>query len=223
VCSRFWGVGGQKVLTFYEQFGPVAEGPGVVWVPDDPGSTNVAPTEPAYVLRLMDGQIIMDEMRWRFTVPGRQPLINARIETILEKPLYAKSARERRCIVPAQGFYEWDSAYTPKQPHCFRRKDGGLLSMAGVWREVDGEKQFCVITTEPNGLVENIHSRMPAILEDHEIVDWLQAPVEEALSIARDSLPAGDMEEYRVTRLMSNPRYKGADASQPMLGLFDEL
>lgn len=103
--------------------------------------------------------------------------INARAETLAEKPAFREAFKRRRCIIPAQGFYEWEKTPEGKIPHLFSAAGGGLLAMAGLWenwRSPAGEDlQSCtIITTQANGLVGRIHDRMPVVLSPNAWAEW---------------------------------------------------
>jgi putative SOS response-associated peptidase YedK len=105
-------------------------------------------------------------------------LINARFETIAEKPSFREAYRFRRCLVPADGFYEWEKAGSKKQPWFFTAQSGQTFAFAGIWekrKEKDESTQctFAVITTEATGPVSGIHNRMPVILDKKFYENWL--------------------------------------------------
>ena len=117
-------------------------------------------------------------------------MINSRIETILEKPAFRNAVQKRRCLVPFDGFYEWQKRPSGKVPFRIILKDEGIFSVAGIWekwKSPEGEEvfSFSVITQPPNELMESIHDRMPAILLPEQEQIWLDAgiPAEEALKI----------------------------------------
>jgi putative SOS response-associated peptidase YedK len=104
--------------------------------------------------------------------------INARAETIQSLPTFREAFKERRCVIPADGFYEWTGDKDARRPVWYHRPDGGLIFFAGLyesWRPSPGEKEqtFIIITTTPNSLIEPVHDRIPVILEDEAIDDWL--------------------------------------------------
>jgi putative SOS response-associated peptidase YedK len=159
---------------------------------------NIAPTDPVLAIRRRDtGRREPGRLRWGL-VPGRwaerrpgPPLINARAETLRSQPAFAESFRERRCLIPADGFYEWRAEGKGKTPIWASRQDGELFAFAGVWaalpqRDGSGDLHSCaIVTCEPNALIRPIHDRMPVVLSpDHED-DWLDPSLgeEELLSM----------------------------------------
>ncbi len=140
-------------------------------------------------------------------------MINARAETLIEKPSFRTAFLKRRCIIPVSGFYEWKAAEKGKQPFFIYPSNEGIFAVAGIWDEwSDPETKnvvhsFSIITTEPNELMQGIHNRMPAILrpEDREL--WLSpsADPEELLHALRP-YPASDMTAYQVSTAVNSPR-----------------
>jgi putative SOS response-associated peptidase YedK len=158
---------------------------------------NIAPTDPVLAIRRSeDGRRESGRLRWGL-LPGRwaersgPPLINARAETIRRQPAFAESFRERRCLIPADGFYEWGTDESGKMPVWISRPDGGLFAFAGVWaalRARDGSDHVhscAIVTCEPNELVRPIHDRMPVVLAPDDEARWLEPEVseEEMLSL----------------------------------------
>jgi len=154
---------------------------------------NIAPTDPVLAVRRRDeGERDLGRLRWGL-VPGRwaersgPPLINARGETIERQPAFAESFRERRCLIPADGFYEWREDERGKTPIWLGRADGALFAFAGIWaalpaRDGSGELHSCaIVTCDPNGLIRPIHDRMPVVLEPGAEAAWLDpdAPQED--------------------------------------------
>jgi putative SOS response-associated peptidase YedK len=148
---------------------------------------NIAPTDPVLAIRELEpGARDLGRLRWGL-VPGRwaeqggRPLINARAETIERQPAFAESFRERRCLIPADGFYEWLRDERGKRPLWFSRPDGEPFAFAGVWAELpekggDGVLHSCaIVTCEPNGLIRPVHDRMPVVLAADAEVDWLDS------------------------------------------------
>ncbi len=115
------------------------------------------------------GQPTPELMVWGFRTP-KSLLINARVETALEKPLFADSTRYRHCVVPSTGFYEWDG---DRRKFHFTSRDSAALYMAGIYDVRDGVPCYCILTTAPNASMRDVHDRMPLVLEREQIVPWL--------------------------------------------------
>ncbi len=155
--------------------------------------------------------------------------INARAETAAELPAFREALRKRRCLVPADGFYEWQKIGKSKQPLCFTMSDESVFGFAGLWeRWKDAEGKWLetcsILTTTPNRLLEDVHDRMPVILrpEDYEL--WLD-PGEQRPESLRELLKPFDssrMKRYPVSTRVNNVKFDDPDCaapSQPM-GLF---
>ena len=147
--------------------------------------------------------------------------INARGESVATKPAFRAALRQRRCLVPATGFYEWKVEHGGKQPYLIGLRGGGLIAFAGLWERwaaPEGEvRSFSIITTEPNELMARIHDRMPAIVSREHHACWLapalQDPAEIQTMIA--SYPAGEMQALPVGRQINNSRNQGPELIQP--------
>jgi putative SOS response-associated peptidase YedK len=143
---------------------------------------------------------------WSKTIPKGPPLINAKSETILEKPSFRDAFLHKRCIIPADGFYEWKSVGNNKQPMRIHLRNQSIFSMAGIystWVAPDGRKQStcAILTTTPNSIVSSIHNRMPVLLRREDEAFWLDAHSQD-----RDRLlsllvpfPSEDMMAYPVS------------------------
>jgi putative SOS response-associated peptidase YedK len=144
--------------------------------------------------------------------------INARAETLEERPSFRDPFRYHRCLVPANGFYEWRKEGKSREPSYIHRKDDGLFAIAGLydtWRGPAGEelRSFVIVTSEPNSLVSRYHNRMPAMLRPDDEDRWL-SPGRLAPETAREILapyPAEFMEAYRVSRRVNDPATEGSD------------
>jgi putative SOS response-associated peptidase YedK len=130
----------------------------------------IFPTDPAPALRLEDGGIRPDLFVWGFPLKGRA-IINARAETAADKPLFQDGIRQRRCIIPSTGFYEWDAE---KQKYLFRLPGEQALYMAGIYEERDGQAYTCILTTAANASMREIHDRMPLVLTREQRDAWLR-------------------------------------------------
>jgi putative SOS response-associated peptidase YedK len=130
-------------------------------------------------------------------------LINARAETLLEKPSFSESFQRRRCLIPADGFYEWKRSGKSKQPYYFQLKDEGAFAFAGIWDQWQGDGRLIVscaiITTTPNELLASIHDRMPVILSPSSHRAWLHNEATPAeLTALLSPFPADEMKVYPV-------------------------
>lgn len=151
---------------------------------------NIAPTQTAPIIR-SDGdtqQRRLDLVRWGLTpkwMKGQRPIINVRSETIGEKPTFRKAFQERRCLVPATGFYEWQKLGAAKQPFHIRQHNHPIFAFAGIWdryKAADDEviEAYAILTTSPNEVTAPIHNRMPVILTPAGCKRWLDPSIEES-------------------------------------------
>jgi putative SOS response-associated peptidase YedK len=137
---------------------------------------NVAPTDAHVMLRLEpSGARRLELGRWGFVREGRPLLINARAETARVRDAFRAAYAHGRCLLPADGFYEWSSVDGEGRPFWMHRRDGKLLLFAGLFEEMPGtgERRFTVLTTPPNAPLARIHDRMPAVLAADEAAAWL--------------------------------------------------
>ncbi|MFN4143580.1 SOS response-associated peptidase [Aestuariivirga sp.] len=197
--------------------------------PDFPPRAHVAPGQPIAIIRMENGARRFALVRWGFipawvkeVKPGK-PLINARGETVLEKPSFRNAMRRRRCLVPADGYYEWSGEEGRKTPYFIQRKERGLFALAGLWEHwmgADGSEieTAALMTIAPNRELSAIHDRMPVIIapEDHET--WLTGEAEDAARLIR---PAPD-ESFTLERtaIPRAPQPRPAPAKPDQLSLF---
>jgi putative SOS response-associated peptidase YedK len=194
---------------------------------------NIAPTQPVAVARFDEGrdERVLDMLRWGLipswaTDPAiGARMINARAESVAVKPAFRQAFRQRRCLVPADGFYEWNTTGTGKQPYHIRRSDGGPFAMAGLWErwrdELGGAVESCtLITTDANDLVRPIHNRMPVILPREAFGLWLEPGRADARQLLGLLTPyAGDdLVAVPVSRRVNRP-----DLDDPSLTAAIEL
>lgn len=186
-----------------------------------PPRYNVAPTQIVPVIRQIDARKIV-ACKWGL-VPywAKDPaignkMVNARSETLAEKPSFKNALAKRRCLIPADGFYEWLKA--KKQPFYFRLRDSGLFALAGLWDEWkepgSGEiMQICtIITVEPNKLVAQVHLRMPAMLLPDEESAWLDPDNEVANVLPLlHPYPVEKMEIVAVPRVVNSASAQGPE------------
>ncbi len=171
--------------------------------PNFPPRYNIAPTQPIAVVRLMNGQRQLLLMRWGL-LPSwvKDPkqvslLFNARGESINEKPSFRAAMRYRRCLIPADGFYEWRAAGKTKQPFVVRRKDKAPFAFAGLWETWSGPNgeeldTATIVTTHANDTLAPIHERMPVIVPEHAFDLWLNTIATDAETATALIAPAPD-------------------------------
>ncbi|MGB5743131.1 MAG: SOS response-associated peptidase [Sedimenticolaceae bacterium] len=186
---------------------------------------NIAPTQPVPIIRQdHNGRREMVLVRWGL-IPAwskgpdsRFSMINARVETVAQKPAYRNAFRYRRCLLPADGFYEWRSAGGKKQPFVLRPSDGRPLALAGLWehwQDADGnELASCTILVgEANAQVRAVHERMPVVIDPTAFDLWLdirsQKPQPLETLLAAQRAPA--LTVYPVGRAVNNPRVDQPD------------
>ena len=132
---------------------------------------DIYPTQQASILHKKENVLSSSLMTWGFPgIEENRILINARSESAMEKPAFKSAIQQRRCIIPAKGFYEWDKS---KNKMAFESIDGHIIWMAGIWKPSEVGNCFVVLTTAANESVEGVHDRMPLILERKEINDWI--------------------------------------------------
>jgi putative SOS response-associated peptidase YedK len=143
---------------------------------------NVAPAQAIPVVRVVSGKRELADLKWGLVPhwadnPKADGFVNARAETVAQKPAFRDPFRRRRCLVPADGFFEWKHVGKKKQPYYFRKAGGGLLAYAAVWDTWNGPhgpvETVAVLTVPANELVEPLHDRMPAIVPEGRFAAWL--------------------------------------------------
>ncbi|EAQ04849.1 hypothetical protein OB2597_06185 [Pseudooceanicola batsensis HTCC2597] len=188
---------------------------------------NVCPTVPVNVCSLGDGRRRLTAMRWGFVphwykTPTDGPLlINARSETIAEKPAFREAARARRCLIAMDGFYEWDRAGGQKLPWFIHRRDGAPMVVAGIWQAwARGDEALtacAIVTTEAGGAMADIHNRIPVILEPKDWALWLGEEGRGAAPLMR-AAPDAVYAMYRVGTEVNSNRASGAGLVDPLAG-----
>jgi putative SOS response-associated peptidase YedK len=188
---------------------------------------NLAPTAVVPVVLATSAGRVVTLHRWGL-VPSwsKDPalgarLANARAETAADKPSFRAPFRRGRCIIPADGFYEWQARPGgPKQPFCIRAADGSILAFAGLrdtWEGPDGALETCaILTTSANGLMAPIHDRMPVILAPADYAAWLDPDgVPERLKAMLRPCPEGFLRVYPVGPRVGNVRNEGPELAEP--------
>ncbi len=210
MCGRF---------TLRTPANQVAEAFGMLPFADLRPRYNIAPSQPVAVIRLTqaDGRELAF-LKWGL-VPSwaddpaiGYKMINARGDTVATKPSFRKAFKVRRCLVVADGFYEWRKSDGKKQPHYIRLKDDRPFAFAGLWEHWgrDGQEvdSCTIITTDANELMAPIHNRMPVIVAPTDYDVWLDPAIQEVerLQPLMRPFPAGEMTAYPVSTVVNNPR-----------------
>lgn len=183
---------------------------------------NIAPTQMSAVVRNSGGQRALAMLRWGFAGPNNAPLINARSETAASKPTFAEAFAQRRCLVPADGFYEWQAmdGQKTKQPWRIGLKGGGVFAFAGLWQTepaFDNAECFTILTTAANEYLSHLHERMPVILPREQFGLWLDpATPRGILQRLMQSYPAEAMARYRVTPVVNGVKTDGPECFAPL-------
>jgi putative SOS response-associated peptidase YedK len=165
---------------------------------------------------------------WSKEAPTSKGLINARAETITEKPSFREAFKSRRCIIPASGFYEWQKKETgAKQPFYFYLKEKDVFGFAGLWEEwldkQTGEllETCTIVTTQANEVLKPVHDRMPVILKPESYDEWLDAKVKDTDSLQKLLVPysAKEMGLHAVGKSVNVPESDSAELIKPLNSL----
>ena len=217
MCGRY--ASAKSTADLAVLFGATDQAADVITEPD----YNVAPTKPVPSVVVRDDERRLVALRWGL-VPSwaKDPrigsrLINARVETVAEKPAFRAALQRRRCLLPADGYYEWyvDAARpkAPKQPYFLRPADGGVLAMAGlyeIWRDAEGGwlRTCTVLTTRAADDVGYIHDRAPMLVGPDAWAAWLDPATSAPLDVLRPAV-AGGLVAVAVTTLVNDVRNNG--------------
>jgi putative SOS response-associated peptidase YedK len=204
------------------------------WLKDIPSQIvpryNIAPTQPIAVVSSSNPEAVTHMVWglipfWAKDPKIGSPMINARAETLAEKPSFRNAYKRRRCLILADGFFEWvkQPGEKAKTPYFIHMENGSPFAFAGLWEEWHSPdssqlQSATIITTEPNDLVAPLHNRMPVILPEDSYQDWL-APGEIASAELQPLLkpyPADGMEAYPVSKLVNSPANDRPEAIHPV-------
>jgi putative SOS response-associated peptidase YedK len=190
---------------------------------------NIAPSQQIPAVRLVDNRREAGLLHWGLIPHWAKDrriaykMINARAETVAEKPAFRTAFRCRRCLIPATGFFEWQPVEGGKQPYNITLREGGLMAFAGLWESWTGPDgagidSCAIIVTEANAGIRPIHDRMPVILNPADYALWLNPAVQDRVRL--NSLlrpyPAESTRAYPVSRSLGNPKYSGPACVEPL-------
>lgn len=213
MCGRFVKKSGKEELR--KRFGFDDPSQEILFEP----SFNIAPSQEQPILIVFEDRRIVRMMKWGL-VPywSKDPkigykMINARSEGIEQKPSFKTPIKRKRCIIMADGFYEWHKPEPKtKTPYYFKLKSSEPFAMAGLWDLwQNGDRQlrtFTIITTAPNELMEPIHNRMPVILHERDEARWLDPEIADPKHVLPLLVPypSDEMESYKVSTIVNSPK-----------------
>jgi putative SOS response-associated peptidase YedK len=189
---------------------------------DGSPSWNVAPTHVVPAVQESEAGRRLLGARWGLVAPwSSKPLINARAETAAEKPVFRTALRERRCLIPTTGFYEWRTEDGRKRPYLFRRADGAPFVFAGILDSCPTEEgpspAFAILTTGASAFVRQFHERMPVILDASAWDSWLDRSVTDPAAVSHLLRPAPSdlLVAVPVSPRVNNPRNNDAACAAP--------
>lgn len=191
--------------------------------PLPPPRFNIAPQQPLNVICQVERHQQIRLMLWGL-IPSwtkdlalAHPMVNARAETVHEKPSFRAGFRYRRCLIPADGFYEWGQMPAEKQPFYFTRRDRSLFALAGLWESWNDIETVTILTTEASPLVKPIHPRMPVIIRSQDYEQWLN-PFSNWKEMRSLMIPDGgeDFEVYPVSLMVNQPELDRPACIEPI-------
>lgn len=186
----------------------------------DRPSYNIAPSQEVGVV-INDGSAMLTLARWGYlpewAKPGMKPMINARAETIHEKPSFRDAFRLRRCLIMADGFYEWGSRGGIKVPYYFRLASGEPFAMAGIYDSAGGALSCAIVTTEADGVVASVHERMPVMLDEGAVRTWIDPSIANGSEL-RGLLRAhhNELDCHEVSRAVNDPHNDSPENIMPV-------
>jgi putative SOS response-associated peptidase YedK len=211
MCGRYTLAAGPEFIADYFQ----VDGP----IPEFQPSWNITPggdipvicqaPEDGRTCSLMHWGLIP---HWAKEPDSKYKMINAKAETLSQRPAYRDAYKHRRCLIPANGFYEWQATAQGKQPYYIHRKDDSLLAFAGLWEYWEKEhiiNSCTIITTTANSSIQSIHERMPVIIARENFNAWLDPHNTDTNSLTEFLAPCDNklLEPYRISTAVNNPAH----------------
>jgi len=189
---------------------------------------NIAPSQQVPIIRDTESgrEMVMAKWglipHWSKEAKTKYSTINARIETVAEKPTYRTPFKHRRCLIPADGFYEWKVVDGRKVPHHIRMRDGGVFAFAGLWDHWEGEgesMESCSIIVMPaNDVMQSLHERMPAIIAPAHQDLWLDPRVTDKAEIMTylNSTPSSRLVTHPISSWVNSPKHDDERCMEPV-------
>lgn len=203
---------------------------GVEGIPQIASRYNIAPSQPVLAVVNDQGSRRLTHFGWGL-VPSRSKafkagLINARSETVAEKPSFRAAFKRRRCLLPADGFYEWQGAGKGKQPYFIHLGDHQIFAFAGIWERWQGsdgsELDTCaILTTSANEMMRPLHERMPVILDPADYGLWLDPEEDASVGHLLQAYPAEQMTAYPVGTWVNSPKHEDPHCQDPAPEVLD--
>lgn len=232
MCARYTlRANGAVLIQLFWEDQPILFHPDSIQIP----RYNIAPTHNVWIFSLnKDKKVVGSKARWGLVPstsrgPGTGPsMLNARSETLKERPSFSKLINSNRCAIPADGFFEWSWVGNQAQPYLFEFENSEPFCFAGLWDTwADGSgnslHSCTILTTAPNAMISEIHDRMPVILQKDDIMQYLspKAPIEEFTR----TIEHPKLSRFPVTSQMGNPKFQGPDCVKRIQSpsLFDDL
>lgn len=238
MCGRYALIDGKKVLVTYTALNKAKHADEAF---RELPRYNASPMQHLPVFAIRHEELIAEPMQWwlipHWSKDGKASFssFNAKAETLDQSKLFAPYFKGSRCLIPADAFYEWQRVTTTqdvrgkpkkveeKHPICIRMKDEAPFLFAGlfsIWKDAEGGERptFTIITTEPNELMAPIHNRMPVILPEQHVEQWLDRTYKDTDHLKKllAPFPAKKLKAYRVSSLVSNPRNDVAECLKPV-------
>lgn len=215
MCGRYTLAAGPEFIAEYFQI----DGP----IPEFQPSWNITPGGDIPVICELPGNGRSCSLmhwglipHWAKEPDSKYKMINAKAETLKQRPAYRDAYKHRRCLIPANGFYEWQATPQGKQPYYIHRRDEGLLAFAGLWEYWEGEhliNSCTIITTKANPLLQTIHDRMPVILTEPDYAAWLNPRNTDTHLLDPLVRPCNSelLDMYPVSTAVNNPAHDGPE------------
>ena len=195
---------------------------------------NIAPGQEIMVVRRRGPESLRElaVLRWGFVPSWAKDasigykMINARAESINEKPAFKEAINKRRCLIPATGFYEWRKEGKDRIPFCFVMKDESIFALAGIWeswRDATGKilETASIITTAANGLMADIHDRMPVIIQPSDYEQWLEPSMafSPAIAALMQSFDAAKMRRQQVSNRVNSVKFDDPECAEAIISV----